>query len=136
MLSLLRSLFRIRPGDDPLTPVRDRSDFEAVLAASDVRPVLLYKHSTRCAYSATARRVVRSLDGAADPPIHEVRLPRQRALSGHIEDVLGVFHQTPQLILIHGRRAVWSGSHGQIRPETLREKLISLASAPEDVSHA
>ena len=98
-------------------------DWESCLSASDSGPVLVFKHSTRCPVSARAYEAVqRHLGGraAGGPPFYLVKVVESRPVSTRIAEALGVEHQSPQLILVRGRAAVWSTSHLNITEERIR----------------
>ncbi|MBN1477502.1 bacillithiol system redox-active protein YtxJ [Candidatus Sumerlaeota bacterium] len=101
-------------------------DLETCLARSEREPVFLYKHSTACSTSASAHRRLRAYLSAAPPstpPFHLVKVIESRLVSNRIAEVLGVRHQSPQLILVQGRRAIWETSHGQITAESIAQAL-------------
>ncbi|MBP2018781.1 bacillithiol system protein YtxJ [Symbiobacterium terraclitae] len=99
------------------------ADVEAVLAESLRRPVLIFKHSTRCPISAAAFREWQAY--LASPEARQVanawvRVIEERPVSLALASRAGVAHQSPQALLISGGRAVWHASHGAITARTLR----------------
>ena len=104
------------------------ADLEQCLALSDQGPVFIFKHSTACPISAAAHGQLEAhlARAAADaPPIHRVKVIESRPLSNEITSRLGVAHQSPQLILVRERRAVWNTSHGDITAEALTAALAA-----------
>ena len=99
----------------------DRSDFDALLEASKQQTIALLKHSIACPISARGQREFVGLEGTDDPPLYAVVVQYARDLSNHIEDALGVRHETPQVILIKDGKAVHNVSHRAISTESLRE---------------
>lgn len=97
------------------------ADLDAVLAA----PVaIVYKHSTRCPISSMAMTEIESLLAQRpDAPVHVIDVIGSRALSRLAEERLGVVHHSPQAIVLVGGRTVWSGSHFEVRAQTLAERL-------------
>jgi bacillithiol system protein YtxJ len=98
--------------------------WERVLAASDKRPVFVFKHSTRCPISGRAYdQVTKYLAKApADgPEFHLVNVIEARPVSNAIADALGVKHQSPQLILVKDRKALCSSSHFGITEASIGE---------------
>lgn len=99
------------------TPIRDwttSSDFRGALGISDEKPVMVFKHSTRCPVSA---RAYREFDVYAESATERgvecvvVRVVENRGLSEEIATTLNVTHQSPQAILILAGQALWSESH-------------------------
>lgn len=105
-----------------MTELHSVEELERILDASDKAPLFLFKHSTRCPISAAAyRRVNAYEEGAADsrPPIYLVKVIEARPLSNLIAQRLGVEHQSPQIILVCHKTAVWNASHGAITAEAM-----------------
>ncbi|PYI54647.1 bacillithiol system redox-active protein YtxJ [Paenibacillus flagellatus] len=98
----------------------------SLLESSSETPVLVFKHSTRCPISAEAHDQWLSYLGDSPNPDIEyaiVLVVESRPVSNLIADTLNVKHESPQAILVKGRRAVWHTSHGRITEPVLREVL-------------
>jgi len=98
-----------------ITSCRDENDFAQMLRDSAERPVLLFKHSTRCPISARAHAEFTRF--AEDHPwidCREVLAIEQRPLSHYIAGQTGVAHQSPQALLFFGGSVVWRVSHYDI----------------------
>jgi bacillithiol system protein YtxJ len=83
-------------------------------AKSTEKPVMIFKHSTRCSISSMAlNRIVRSWK----PEDREKVIPYLldlisfREISDQISREFGVFHQSPQVILIKNGQAIYDASH-------------------------
>jgi monothiol bacilliredoxin len=101
-------------------------DFATCLERSDREPIFLYKHSTACPISTAAHQRLTAYLSAAPPstpPFHMVEVIESRPISNRIAEALSVRHQSPQLILVRGRRALWETSHGQITAESIAQAL-------------
>ncbi len=84
---------------------------------------LVFKHSTTCPVSAEAAREVRELD--AGLPVYQVNVREQRDLSNWVAAEYGVTHQSPQLILVRGGKAVKTWSHWDVNRATVAKELAS-----------
>jgi bacillithiol system protein YtxJ len=84
---------------------------------------LVFKHSTTCPISAEAAREVAGL--VTDLPVYQVNVREQRDLSSWVAAEYAVTHQSPQLILVRGGKAVRSWSHWEVRRETVGKALAS-----------
>jgi bacillithiol system protein YtxJ len=84
---------------------------------------LVYKHSTTCPISAESAREVAGL--ATKLPVYQVNVREQRDLSNWVAAEYAVAHQSPQLILVRGGKAVRSWSHGDVRRETVERALAA-----------
>lgn len=101
-----------------VTPLASVADAEAMLAASQERPVFVLKHSSACPISAGAQTAYTALDGGPDRYI--VTVQQAKPVSAFLAEALDVPHQTPQAILVSGGQAVWVESHGTIDTDALR----------------
>lgn len=90
-----------------------------LLQESHTRPILFFKHSTRCSISAAALgRLERGVDRLpAGLQLVYLDLIRHRNLSNALADVLGVVHESPQLLLVHHGCCIYHASHFDVRPE-------------------
>lgn len=87
---------------------------------SATRPVLIFKHSTRCNISATSlARLERSWKN--DTPIkpYYLDLIAHRDISNEIAFRYGVDHQSPQALLIRNGKCVYHESHMNISIEDM-----------------
>jgi bacillithiol system protein YtxJ len=96
--------------------------FTRVLNSSK-NPVLLYKHSYRCATCLMARRTVEQLmeENAGRVEFIFIDVIQDRDLSLEIERTSSVRHESPQVILFREGVPVLDLSHGGIRYGTLKE---------------
>ncbi|MFQ5511137.1 MAG: bacillithiol system redox-active protein YtxJ [Candidatus Krumholzibacteriia bacterium] len=116
--------------DERMPGLASIGDLNQALARSEREALFIYKHSTTCPVSAAARgRLAAYLDSAGDggPPFYMVQVLESRAVSDAVAERLGVTHQSPQLILVKGRRVVWNASHGGITRDAIREALTTAA---------
>jgi bacillithiol system protein YtxJ len=111
-----------------LTALRHVDELEAAISDSHQRPVVLFKHSYTCGISAEALDELRAhMDVApASARYAMVTVQTHRDVSNTITKRLGVRHETPQAILIHAGRAVWSASHFRVNVTELNKALSSV----------
>ena len=102
-------------------------ELDACLERSKTGPVFLFKHSTACPISASARRRVEAFEGRAGgcPPVYVVHVIEHRSVSDAVAERLSVRHQSPQLMLVREGIAVWAASHHGIYQERLEETLVA-----------
>lgn len=104
--------------------LRSIDEFQEVLERSLERPVMLFKHSTRCGTSSFALAEFQDYAREAAPrgvECAQVLVVEDRPVSSFIAEQLGVRHASPQVILIRDGRAVWSESHGGVTEAALVE---------------
>jgi bacillithiol system protein YtxJ len=94
----------------------DLDMLEAAITESLDRPVLLFKHSRTCGISMEALDELHAHieQGVARAAYKMITVQSHRGVSEVAAKRLGIRHETPQAILLHGGRAVWNASHFRI----------------------
>jgi bacillithiol system protein YtxJ len=84
------------------------------------QPTWIFKESNTCPISKNAFEGVRGymLDHP-DETVGHVVVQEHRQVSDHIAERLGIKHHTPQIILVHNGRALWSASHFKITAKAM-----------------
>ena len=102
-------------------PMETMQHLEEKIKQSFEKPVLIFKHSTRCSIS---RMVLRQFenDFLQEDTItpYFLDLLEFRNLSNEIASRFGVQHQSPQVIVIKSGVAVYNASHESIDVEDLK----------------
>ncbi|MNW28358.1 hypothetical protein D3C74_51830 [compost metagenome] len=108
-----------------LNPIHTSEQLHAVLDASSDKPVLVFKHSTRCPISARAHQEVENYLRSANDNFEYgiILVVEDRPVSLEAADVLQVKHESPQVILVKDGSVVWHTSHSDITAGTLQETL-------------
>ena len=98
---------------------------DAIVEASAEKPVVIFKHSTRCSISRMAlKNFEREYDLAeSEAAPYFLDLLEHRDISNEIAQKFQVIHQSPQLILIKDGKAVYNASHSEIDAEALKSKI-------------
>ena len=103
-----RASGRVEPGKEThFTPVHDVAALDPLFARSQDRTVTLFLHDRGCPISAAAYRQMTRLGG--EIPLIDVQ--RAKDVSRAVEARTGVRHESPQVIVLHHGRAIWSASH-------------------------
>ena len=108
------------------TPIATREELDAAFDASATRPVVLLKHSERCASSRAALRDLRKFAHGVDEAAALFVFLEVLSAADLSEDVTartGVVHESPQLILLRNGRVAWHASRWHISSAALREAL-------------
>lgn len=97
--------------------------FDEIDAISHTKPVVLFKHSTRCIIS---RTVLKQFDNDFQFPEEKIDwylldLLNHRDLSNEIASRYNVFHQSPQIVVIKNGKAVFNESHESISVDDLKQ---------------
>jgi len=96
------------------TPLSDPEQLDALDAASQERPVLIFKHSTRCNISSASLHRLESRwtdENDARHATYYLDLLRYRSLSAVVADRYGVEHASPQVLVIHHGGCIHSSTH-------------------------
>lgn len=98
---------------------------DSIVDASAEKPVVIFKHSTRCSISRMAlKNFEREYDLAESEAVpYFLDLLEHRDISNEIAQKFQVIHQSPQLILIKDGKAVYNASHSEIDAEALKSKI-------------
>ncbi|HEX4876457.1 MAG TPA: bacillithiol system redox-active protein YtxJ [Chitinophagaceae bacterium] len=91
----------------------------SLLEKSIKRPQVIFKHSTRCSVSSVIKN---RLEKSAIPghiDFHYLDLIRYRSLSNKIAEDLGVWHESPQVLLIQNGHCIFDESHLAIYMEDI-----------------
>lgn len=103
---------------------------DAIVAASSEKPVVIFKHSTRCSISRMALKNFEreyNLEESEVAP-YFLDLLQHRDISNEIAQKFQVIHQSPQLLLIKNGKSVYDVSHSEIDAEALKSKVETLGS--------
>ena len=115
-----------------LKPLEHVDELQRLLAESQSRPVLLFKHSYTCGASLEALdELVAHLNDRASngllPEYAMVTVQTHRAVSNAIAQKLGVRHETPQALLVKNGRVVWSASHFSVTAAAVNDAIRTRA---------
>ena len=97
--------------------------FDEIDEISQTKPVVLFKHSTRCSIS---RMALKQFDTEFNYPEEKIDwylldLLNHRDLSNEIASRYNVIHQSPQIVVIRNGKAVFNESHDSISAEDLKQ---------------
>ncbi len=106
------------------TELTDISQLMEIEAVSNVKPVIIFKHSTRCSISRMALKQFENEYDLQDTiDAYFLDLIAHRDVSNEIASKFNVYHESPQLILIRNGKAVYDVSHSDINAVALKEKI-------------
>jgi bacillithiol system protein YtxJ len=114
-----------------LKPLSGIDDLDRALAATDERPLLLFKHSFSCGVSAEAlgELVAHLNEGPLEASYAMVTVQTHREVSNAVAKRLGVRHESPQALLIRGGQVVWSASHFRVTAAAVEAAFRTLSPA-------
>lgn len=106
---------------NPLTTLQQ---LDEIATASSEKPVVIFKHSTRCSISRMAlKQFENEFDLHQQVKPYFLDLIQYREVSNEIANRFDVIHQSPQILLIKEGKSVYDVSHDGIDAEILKQKL-------------
>lgn len=108
----------------PWTTLTSEEQLTEALSASD-KAIFLFKHSTRCTISEMAKnRFEREWTNPEEAfELLYLDLLEYRTISNKIEELTGVQHQSPQLIVWKNGKVIYNNSHNGIQAKESVEAL-------------
>ena len=102
----------------------DMSQLDEMVEQSTEKPILIFKHSTRCSISRMAlKQFEREFDSADTITPYFLDLLLHRDISNEIANRFQVMHQSPQLLLIKNGQSIYDASHDSIDAGDLVDRL-------------
>lgn len=92
----------------------ESAQLESIKQASFQRPVVIFKHSTRCSISHMAKSRLERAEAAAGVDFYYLDLIAHRALSNEAATMFSVYHESPQVLLISQGECIYDESHAGI----------------------
>ena len=107
--------------------LKSSDQLRAIIDGSHRKPVVIYKHSSRCGTSFFVRkRLEHDWDFAVeDIDLYFLDLISYRDLSDEVAQTLGVRHESPQILVIADGRSIYDTSHGGVSVKAIKKALGS-----------
>ena len=97
----------------------EASQLELIAERAKTKPQVIFKHSTRCSISGTAKYRLENAQGSDAVDFYFLDLLAHRDVSGLIADRFQIPHASPQVLVIKNGRCVFDESHMGIRMEEI-----------------
>lgn len=104
-------------------PLTKTHQLDELIAQSSEKPILIFKHSTRCGISRMALRQFESAFDSDEIVPYFLDLLAHRDISNAIALQFHVPHQSPQLLLIKDGKCLYDASHGDIDAVELKHRI-------------
>ena len=98
----------------------DENQIEEIIRSSAQKPVLIFKHSTRCGISSMMLKRFEHKIAELPTPYYLLDIIKYRPLSNLIQDKFDVIHQSPQLLVIKNGQVIAHDSHSGVLDVSLR----------------
>ena len=126
-MSLLNNLFGKSPSESSANnfweDLKTIEQLKEIKKLSFERPVVIFKHSTRCSISRMAWNQFQKRFNISDDKmvVYYLDLIEYRSISNAIADDFEVQHQSPQILVIKDGVSVFNASHENIDAKVLEE---------------
>lgn len=107
--------------------LNDPGQLEAIRQMSFERPVVIFKHSTRCSISHMAKSRLERAEAPAGIDFYYLDLLAHRALSNDIASAFSVHHESPQVLLISRGECIYDESHSGIDMHEIIEQAAQVS---------
>jgi bacillithiol system protein YtxJ len=128
-MSIFNSIFgtsenNVNPSKINWVSLSDLGQLNEISQISNEKPVIIFKHSTRCSISRMAlKQFENEFDLSDKVTPYFLDLITFRDISNEIASRFEVVHQSPQLLLIIGGKSVYDVSHSSIDADELKSKI-------------
>jgi bacillithiol system protein YtxJ len=102
--------------------LESEEQLNAIQQHSFDRPIVIFKHSTRCSISSMVKSRLERSDEPEGMDFYYLDLIRYRSISNRIAEAYQVEHESPQVLLIRNGECIYDESHSSIRMEELAEQ--------------
>lgn len=102
--------------------ITEEQQLDAVIAESKERPVVIFKHSTRCSISSMAKNRLEREQVPDNMTFYYLDLIRYRNISNKVAELFHVHHESPQILLIKNGECVYDESHNGIDMRDIEEQ--------------
>jgi len=89
----------------------DEEQLKQIINKSQLKPQVIFKHSSRCSISAVALQRMQKTAQPSDIDFYFLDLLANRSLSNKIAEIFRIHHESPQILLIRDGECVYDESH-------------------------
>ncbi|MBY0479876.1 MAG: bacillithiol system redox-active protein YtxJ [Chitinophagaceae bacterium] len=106
-------------------PLISEDQLPLIIAQSQNRPQLIFKHSTRCSISSMSLTRLERADAPEGIDFYFLDLIKYRSLSAQVAETFKVYHESPQVLLIRNGQCVYDESHSGISMDEISEQALT-----------
>jgi hypothetical protein len=104
--------------------INDYNQVQSLVEASHLKPQAIFKHSTRCSISVMAKSRLERSEFPEQIQFHYLDLLQFRDISNKIAEEFGVYHQSPQILLIKNGECIFEETHSAISMDEIIEQAM------------
>lgn len=103
--------------------LNEEGQLQEIIKNSEIRPQLIFKHSSRCAISAVAKGRLERAEAPGNVDFYFLDLLRYRSVSNKIAEIFGVHHESPQVLMVRNGVCIYDESHMGINMPEIASQL-------------
>jgi bacillithiol system protein YtxJ len=103
--------------------LRNDSELGDIKLQSEIKPQVIFKHSTRCSVSSMVKNRLEKSVPAKEVDFYFLDLIAYRSLSNKVATEFLVEHQSPQILIIKNGACVYDESHHGITMSEITERI-------------
>jgi bacillithiol system protein YtxJ len=104
-------------------PLTEELQLEQIKEQSNIQPVVIFKHSTRCSISTMAKNRLERETPANNTLFYYLDLLRFRPISNKVAADFHVHHESPQVLIIIKGECTYEESHNGINMQDISEQV-------------
>lgn len=104
--------------------INSLDELDQAIEDSSDSPVIFFKHSTRCSISSMVlNRFENDWNDGMNGTLYFIDLIKNRGVSNALAEKANVYHESPQIIVLKDKEAIFEASHSAISASEIIEKL-------------
>ena len=104
--------------------LNEEGQLQEIIKNSGTRTQIIFKHSSRCAISAVAKGRLERAPAPANVDFYFLDLVRYRSVSNKIAEIFGIYHESPQVLMVRNGVCIYDESHMGINMQEIASQLI------------
>ncbi|MDR3680256.1 MAG: bacillithiol system redox-active protein YtxJ [Flavipsychrobacter sp.] len=104
--------------------ITQEQQLDTIKEESKSKPVVIFKHSTRCSISAMAKSRLEREKTPAGIAFYYLDLIKYRPISGKIAEEFQVHHESPQILIVKNGECIYDESHNGIDMQDIAEQAL------------
>ncbi len=97
---------------------------DTIKEESKTKPVVIFKHSTRCSISSMAKSRLEREKTPEGIIFYYLDLIKYRPISGKIAEEFQVHHESPQILVVKNGECIYDESHNGIDMQDIAEQAL------------
>lgn len=89
----------------------DEEQLKQIVSYSQIKPQVIFKHSTRCSISSVALQRLQKVSQPLDIDFYFLDILSYRNISNTVAQLFGVPHESPQILLVKDGKCIYEDSH-------------------------